>query len=255
MKNFITRNRLFALLSFLLILLIWALMSVFTDSSLLLPGPGRVMTDLVSILTDYTFIQVVSFTFIRYVTGFLLALAASLIIGGIAGFSTTFYALFKPVLVVFRSVPVISFILLALIWFTNYSVPVFIAFITMFPIICMSIIDGIHQIDRQYFDLSYVFQISRRQQLKDVILPAIASFLFSGMATALGFGWRAVIIGEVLSQPDIGIGTEMQKAHIYLMISNLIAWTLIAVLISYVLDSLLRKAEKYIFKWKASDQA
>jgi NitT/TauT family transport system permease protein len=179
-----------------------------------------------------------------------LALAASLLLGILSGLSGDIYSLIRPVLVIFRSVPVISFILLSLIWFTNTSVPVFISFITMFPIICMNIIDGTRQIDRRYFELARMFRIGRVQRLRDVIIPAITPFLFSGIATAIGFGWRAVIIGEVLSQPEFGIGTRMQIAHIYLLIGPLIAWTVIAILISYLFDVMLRRTEKHVIKWR-----
>jgi NitT/TauT family transport system permease protein len=253
MKISITRSRLFSLLSVFLILSAWKILSISLGSAVLLPPPEIVVRDLFLILIDAEFIITVSYTFFRYLTGFLLALAASLVLGILSGLSDYFYAMIRPLLVIFRSIPVISFILLSLIWFTNSSVPVFISFITMFPIICMNIIDGIRQIDRRYFELASVFRIGRIQQLKDVIIPAIAPFLFSGIATATGFGWRAVIIGEVLSQPEFGIGTRMQVAHIYLLISPLIAWTVVAILISYVLDIMLRKLENHIFKWKIND--
>jgi NitT/TauT family transport system permease protein len=253
MKSFITRSRSLTLLSVILILATWKGFSMALGSAILLPPPETVARDLFLILFDDEFILTVSYTFFRYLSGFILALAASLFLGILSGLSNDFYSLIRPVLVIFRSIPVISFILISLIWFTNTSVPVFISFITMFPIICMSIIDGIRQIDRRYFELAFVFRIGRVQQLRDVVIPAIAPFLFSGVATAIGFGWRAVIIGEVLSQPEFGIGTRMQLSHIYLLISPLIAWTVVAILISYLLDILLRKLESSIFKWKIND--
>jgi NitT/TauT family transport system permease protein len=219
-------------------------------SDIFLPPPEKVMIDLFEIILEPYFAMSVTFTLIRYIIGFILALSVSLIVGILAGISEGVYSLIRPVLVIFRSVPVISFILLALIWFSNTSVPVFISFVTMFPIICMNIIDGIRQIDYRYFELTSAYGIGRLQQLREVILPAISPFLFSGVATAIGFGWRAVIIGEVLSQPETGIGTQMQNAQIYLLVGHLIAWTIVAIFISYIFDVILRKMEGIIFKWR-----
>jgi NitT/TauT family transport system permease protein len=75
-------------------------------------------------------------------------------------------------------------------------------------------------------------------------------FLTGGISNALGFGWRAVIIGEVLSQPRHGIGTQMQESQIFLLVSELIAWTLIAVLISYLFELAIRNTETKLVKWK-----
>ena len=66
----------------------------------------------------------------------------------------------------------------------------------------------------------------------------------------MGFGWRAVIIGEVLSQPKFGIGTLMQTAQTYLIVNEVIAWTIIAVIISYFFELIIRRIEKLIVIWK-----
>jgi len=66
----------------------------------------------------------------------------------------------------------------------------------------------------------------------------------------MGFGWRAIIIGEVLSQPQYGIGTLMQEAQTYLLVKELIAWTLIAIIISYLFEFSVRKIEQKALVWK-----
>jgi len=66
----------------------------------------------------------------------------------------------------------------------------------------------------------------------------------------MGFGWRAIIIGEVLSQPQFGIGTAMQTAQTYLLVKEVIAWTIIAIIISYFFEMLLRRVERKIVVWR-----
>ena len=67
----------------------------------------------------------------------------------------------------------------------------------------------------------------------------------------MGIGWRAIIIGEVLSQPKYGIGTYMQSAQTFLNVEAVIAWTVIAVLISYGFEKIIRLAEHKIVSWRA----
>ena len=90
----------------------------------------------------------------------------------------------------------------------------------------------------------------KRRILTGISIPSIIPFLTSGISNALGFGWRAIIIGEVLAQPAMGIGTRMQDAQIFLMVGDLIAWTLIAIIISYFFESLMRFAEARFMKWR-----
>jgi NitT/TauT family transport system permease protein len=129
-------------------------------------------------------------------------------------------------------------------------VPVFIAVLTMFPIICTNIIDGIRNVDHDLIEMSKTYQVRTNRIIREVYLPSISPFLTSGISNALGFGWRAIIIGEVLSQPGFGVGVQMQNAQIFLQVSELIAWTLIAILVSSLFESIIRLAEKKLVYWK-----
>ena len=80
------------------------------------------------------------------------------------------------------------------------------------------------------------FRISRKNKLIHIYYPQLKPFLFSGLVSAIGFGWRAIIMGEVLSQCAFGIGGEMKRAQLFISVPELIAWTIIAILISFLFD-------------------
>ena len=196
------------------------------------------------------FVTIVGTTVLRGITGFFIAFVLAIALGLAAGINNAFYAFLKPILVVIRSVPVISFILLALIWLDVDQVPVFIALLTMFPFICTNVIDGIRNVNPKLLVMAKVYRVKKQHIIQGIYLPAISPFIFSGAASAMGFGWRAIIIGEVLSQPKYGIGTFMQNAQTYLLVDRVIAWTIIAILLSYLFDQLIRFAEKKVVVWK-----
>jgi NitT/TauT family transport system permease protein len=145
---------------------------------------------------------------------------------------------------------VVSLILLAIIWLGNEMVPVFIAVLTMFPILCTNIIDGVRNVDSDLVDMAEIYRVRKNRIIREIYIPSLLPFLTSGVSNALGFGWRAIIIGEVLSQPRTGVGTQMQNAQIFLQVSELIAWTLIAILVSALFEYLVRLAERKIVRWK-----
>ncbi len=250
MKDLFTRNRLISLVSVLVLLLIWKLGSLWASSDLILPSPEKTLSTTLEILVQKGFLAAVGSTVARGLVGFILSLFLAAGLGTWAGVSPAVEAALKPVLIAVRSTPVISFILLALIWFRVEQVPVFIAFLTMFPIVCTNIIEGIRSIDRELVEMARFYRVPARRILLEVYLPGIAPFLTSGISTAIGFGWRAVIIGEVLSQPRFGIGSLMQRAQTYLLVSELIAWTVIAILISALFEQVIRHTEKRLIRWK-----
>jgi ABC-type nitrate/sulfonate/bicarbonate transport system, permease component len=144
---------------------------------------------------------------------------------------------------------VIAIALLALIWFSPDSVPVFIGLLTMFPLVCMNVMDGMKSVDPSLVEMAEFYKVGRRRIIREVYVPAIAPFIYSGISSAIGIGWRAIIVGEVLSQPKYGIGTRMQTAQTFLNVDALIAWTIIAVLLSYGFESLLRVSERRTVRW------
>jgi NitT/TauT family transport system permease protein len=189
-------------------------------------------------------------TILRGLTGFFISAFLGMTLGVIAGMSPGFNSFLSPVLVTVRSVPVIALILLALIWFSPGSVPVFIALLTMFPFICTNVIDGIRSVDKDIIEMASFYRICLRRIISEVYIPAIMPFIISGASSAMGIGWRAIIIGEVLSQPKYGIGTMMQAEQTFLNVDAVIAWTIIAVLISYGFEKIIRWSEHKIVVWK-----
>lgn len=249
--NFIpSKNKIISFISILLLLVTWKIISLSYNSELILPSPESTLISTFKLILSENFLWVVGITILRGLIGFTFSFILGTGLGILAGINNSFNAFLKPILVTIRSTPVISLILLALIWFNVSSVPIFIGFLTMFPFICTNIIDGIRNVDRELIEMAQFYHIGKRKIVKQVYLPAITPFIFSGASSAMGIGWRAIIIGEVLSQPQFGIGTLMQTAQTYLLVRDVIAWTIIAIFISYMFEIIIRKIEKLIIDWK-----
>lgn len=230
-------------------IVVWELLALYYHSNFILPGPFETASAAIKLLFTKDFIFVAGTTLLRGIIGFAIAAILGVGIGIIAGINPSFNAFISPILIVIRSVPVIAITLLALIWFKSNHVPIFIGLLTMFPLICTNVIEGIKNVDRNLIEMAQLYGIKRGKIVGEVYIPAIAPFIFSGMSSAAGIGWRAIIVGEVLSQPKYGIGTVMHTAQTYLNIDILIAWTVIAILISYCFEMLLKLIRRKTVKW------
>lgn len=250
MKNLFSKTSLISLLSVLILLGLWKFASIIYNSELILPSPESTIVSTFKLMLSKNFVKIIMSTILRGMIGFAISFILGVSLGIFAGINPLIEAFIKPILISIRSIPIISLILLALIWFRIDLVAIFIALLTMFPFICTNVIDGIKSVDQDLIEMSKIHQVENFKIIKEVYLPAITPFIFSGASSALGFGWRAVIIGEVLSQPKFGIGTLMQTAQSYLLVNEVIAWTIIAVFISYLFEWVIRKIEKAIVIWK-----
>ena len=230
------KKGLISCVSVCLLLLIWQLIASSMDQPELIPSVPELIKALFQLFGTDTFYKSISATILRGISGIILSLGAAVMTAFLFARYELLYELFRPLLTIMRSVPVISFILLALIFLDPEGIPLIIAFLTMFPLLTENLTKGIISLRPGLSLMAAQFKINRKNKLIHIYYPQLKPFLFSGLASATGFGWRAIIMGEVLSQCAFGIGGEMKRAQLFISVPELIAWTVIAVLISFLFD-------------------
>jgi ABC-type nitrate/sulfonate/bicarbonate transport system ATPase subunit/ABC-type nitrate/sulfonate/bicarbonate transport system permease component len=221
-------------------LIIWQIAATAYSNPAMFPGVTDLFSELWKMIINGNFYVALLFTIIRGLVGFLIAASLAGILASIALHHQAWKLFIHPWVVTIRSVPVISLVLIALIWLAPPNLPAFIAFFTMFPILYQHILSGLEHTDPKLVEMAKVFRKNAIERLFHIFWPSARKHIYAGASTALGFGWRAVIIGEVLASPVFGIGTSMKKAQAYINMPELLAWTLIAVIISFGFEHLIQ---------------
>ncbi|MDC7241105.1 MAG: ABC transporter permease subunit [Spirochaetales bacterium] len=225
---------------------VWKIISLAIGRSIILPPPGEVFVQTIRFLGTSDAWQKIASTSLRALGGFSVSLVLGFAAGLASGKSRVFKWFSDPFLISIRSIPVLSLILIAIIWFPTEFVPVFICFLIAFPVITGAVAAGVRQVDTGLLEMAAVYRKSRRAVLIDITLPSLMPYLLSGISTALGLTWKSVVAAEVLSMPASGLGTAMQTAQLHLDTANLFAWTLVVVLLASVSEIALRAIEKKI---------
>ena len=130
---------------------IWQFASMYLGQEILLASPVSVVRKLFELIFSGNFWQSVGFSFVRIVTGFLLAVLLGIFLAVWAYWSKTVEILTAPVIAVVKSTPVASFIILCLIWIPSKNLSVFISFLMVLPVIYTNILEGIRQTDRKLY--------------------------------------------------------------------------------------------------------
>ena len=112
---------------------IWQFASMYLGQEILLASPVSVVQKLFELSFTGNFWQSVGFSFVRIVTGFLLAMFLGIFLAVLAYWSKTVEILIAPVIAVVKSTPVASFIILCLIWIPSRNLSVFISFLMVLP--------------------------------------------------------------------------------------------------------------------------
>lgn len=228
-------------LSILLIPVAWQLLSWQMAQPQLIPSFPDLIRALLRLVYSPGFLVSIGTTCLRACVGLLLSLVAASITAFLLNRSEGIRLLFMPWLSLLRSVPVISFILLALIFLNPEMIPLLIAFLTMYPLLTENLLKGLMNRRDSWKMLARQFHLNAWNRLFQINYPQLKPYLFSGLASAVGFGWRAIIMGEVLSQCVDGIGKRMKEAQVFIDVPELIAWTLVAIVLSWLTDKLISR--------------
>ena len=223
-------------------ILIWFAASRAVGSELLLPSPVATLARLWELARQGDFWLAVLQSLLRIVAGCALGIAAGSVLGVLTAVSR--------VLTVVRSTPVASFIILALVWIKRDNVAIFIAFLMVLPILWGNVSRGIAECDRDLLEMAHVFRFSKKDMLRKVYLPSVRPYFFAGCSTALGLSWKAGVAAEVLSLPRHALGSELYYSKIYLETPTLFAVTLVVILLSVVLEFILRLILKKTAGWE-----
>jgi len=237
------------LLSSAVLIGIWWIASFFV-SDIILPPPGRVLSDFTQFLAQRSFWLSLQATFFRGIESFLISLIIGTAVGIASGSIAAVEALFRPLLSVIKATPVLAVILLAFIWFQTGTVPIFAAVLMAFPVVTQNVMIGVKEIPKELVEMGKVYRFSPKQQFFHITLPSITPFLISGGRSALGLTWKVVVAAEVLTVPRHGIGSGLQFAQINLETSRVLAWTLTAILLSALSELLFDLLSRLIQPYK-----
>ena len=141
-----------------------------------------------------------------------------------------------PWMAMIKSVPVASFVVICLIWLSARNLSVFISFLIVIPIIYQNVLEGLRAENREMQEVATVFQLPWRKRFRYIELPKIRPFLLSACRVTTGMAWKAGIAAEIIGVPNGSIGKMLYTAKIYLDTDDLLAWTVIIVVISVVAE-------------------
>jgi NitT/TauT family transport system permease protein len=228
-------------------LVVWQAGAMLLGESLLLVAPTDVIRRLFTLLPEQDFISSAGFSFLRIVSGFLLALVIGAMLSALAGKIHVIEVMLRPFIVTIKSVPVASFIILCLIWLSSKSLSIFISFLMVLPIVYTNLLQGIKSTDPKMLEMADIFRIGWLRRLKYIYLPQLKPYLVSACSVAIGLAWKSGIAAEVIGVTDGSIGEKLYEAKIYLSTGDLFAWTVVIVALSVAFEKLFLYIVKSFF--------
>lgn len=243
-------HRRFFLVSFVLIISIWFLLTEFNIvNKLFLPSFNELYESLITLFRDKEFSVDIYVSTRRVWFSFLLSFIIAIPLGLLMSESKIINSIFEPYIDYIRYLPVPALIPLTILFFgideTSKIVLLFIG--TFFPFILL-IIDNLKNIPKEYFDLAYSLNYSKWDLYKmklRVVLPEI----YDNSRISIGICWTYLVIAELVAAQE-GIGHMIKEAQRFSNTSDVYIGILTIGLVGYLTDLAFKKLYPVLFKYK-----
>ena len=222
----------------LLALTFWQLAAMRIHSNILLVTPLAVLARLGTIWKEPVFWHAVWFSFYHVAAGFSLGLLAGVFLAALAGRYPWLETLFWPWIAAAKSVPVASFVVICLVWLSARNLSIFVSFLVVLPVIYQNMLSGMKSSDLLLNEMAEVFHMGAWKRFRYLLVPQLFPYLAAACRVTLGMAWKAAIAAEIIGAPGGSIGKMMYQAKIYLDTDDLLAWTVVIIILGLLCEKL-----------------
>ncbi|MCM1569237.1 MAG: ABC transporter permease subunit [Roseburia sp.] len=231
-------------------LLVWHVAAILVDNQLLLVTPLEAFRVLIGFLDNLQFWQTILMSLLRIIAGLASGVFLGFVLAAVSYRFKTAENLIRPLMNLLKTVPVVSFVVLLLIWWGAGFLSICICFLIVFPNIYVSTLEGLKNTPKELLEMARVFGISVRGSFFYIYRPALRPFINSGLSLALGMCWKSGVAAEVIGTPAFSIGEQLYLSKIYLDTGGIFAWTAVIIILSILFEKLCMRLVEAFFEWE-----
>ena len=151
---------------------------------------------------------------------------------------------------IFRSVPPISLIPLAILFLGIGDKPaISLIFLSGLWPLLINTIFGVRGIERTLIKVARAARAGEFLVMRDIILPASLPAIFTGLRLAVGAGWLTVVTAEMIAVKS-GLGYMILNAQLTFRSDLIIAGIIVIGAIGLLADQLVRLARGHVCRWQ-----
>lgn len=201
------------LVSAAILVVLWELMTLVMNP-VLLPGPADVLAAARELLATGSLIDDALITLVRVIVGYAAGVLAGILAGVAIGRVPIVSRYLEPMVGFIRTIPPVAIIPLAIIWFgIGEMSKYFVVFYGTAFVVLFNAADAARSVPRTRTLAASCLGASRWQMFRDVVAPSMVPGIWTGMKTAVGFSFMAVVAAELIAATT-GIGNLIMQSRI-----------------------------------------
>lgn len=227
----------------------WAASSNVLGSTSALATPVQVVESLKDLATTtlagLTLWEHIWISTYRVLIGFLFSALVGIPMGLFMAFNETFRSIVKPLFDMFKPMPPLAWISIAILWFGVGEAPkIFIIIIGSFVPAVLNAFSCVQLIEPELYDVVRIMGGSRWDEIRKVCIPGALPAITAGLQISMSAAWTSVVAAELVnSRSGMGfiIVQGMKLSDPGLIIGGMVVITVISLLFTQAMEKINRK--------------
>lgn len=231
-------------LSIFLILIGWQLFAALLSNDVIMPYPIDVGKLMMQQVQSISFYSILLHTITRVLMGLFIAFISAVIMVFLTFYHRFLKGFFTPILVMMKSIPNISYIIIVLLWFGSEKSVTVIIFLILFPMIYSNLMIGLQNMDTSLQDVLLIYPESKIQTIRRIYIPMLKPFIQTSLLSGISLSFKVGVMAEIIGQVQIGIGRQLNISRLNLDMAGIFAWTAWIILLLIIVEAL----QKFVHK-------
>jgi len=248
------RKFLWSIISILIFLVVWQTMAMTgIFPSYLFPSIPLVINAFRELtlggFTAFTLWENIWASMQRVLLGFIIAMVTGVLLGILMGWYRKLDQLIDPIFEIFRPIPPIAWIPLAILWFgIGETSKIFIIWIGSFIPCLINAYTGVKTVDPILIKAAKTLGAKDKHIFREVVIPSSIPQIIGGLRIAIGSAWACVVAAELIAATK-GLGFMLMIAREWIRADIMVCGMITIGIIGYFFDYCMKRLQIYVAPW------
>lgn len=208
------KNSKIIIFSVLFLLFLWEVVAIMAANDMIVPKISSVLTSFVQILSTSEIYIIIAFSIVKIILLLIVSFIIAMVLSILSYKSDKFMYMIKPFMLIVKSMPIITIIILVLMVFNmKFSSSIATMFVII-PIVYEGVFGGLKRIDCDIIDDIKTYADEKKVSIIFKIqLPLIRDVIISCFAQTAGLGFKVMLMSEYVSPSNNSMGAVMRRYY------------------------------------------
>lgn len=227
---------------------VWAGIAAIVGHSIILAGPVDVIQSASQIIVKADFWLTIAYSFLHIAIGFFVACVLGCLFGILSYKFKTVYEFIHPLMQLMKSAPIVCFIVLLLVWFSEFYVDIVTVIIAVTPVFFFAIYESCNSRNQDTYNILKLYKVSPLLIWRIFEWPSALPYFNQAAKTGIGLSWKSAVTAQMIGAVAYTIGQGVYVSKLQLDSAQLLLWMFVVVILAWVCEKIILAVIKYLSK-------